>query len=68
MKHPILDLLALPGVTFHKIVRQFACDILHVPIYYVCYFSMNKLHLRYITDPQPNKLSWHHDKYSSIIH
>ena len=35
----IVALITFPGVIFHEIGHRLFCDLLHVPVYKICYFT-----------------------------
>lgn len=55
---PIIALITFPGVIMHEIAHRFICDLLHIPVYDINYFSMD------------DKRSGHvyHEKTEHVIH
>ena len=38
----LVSLITFPGVILHELSHKIACDLLEIPVYRVCYFSLSK--------------------------
>ena len=55
---PLITFLTFPGVVMHEIAHRFVCDLLHVPVYDVNYFSIGDTQAGHVV----------HKKTKSIAH
>ena len=55
---PLITFLTFPGVVMHEIAHRFMCDILHIAVYDINYFSIGDTQAGYV----------YHQKTDNIAH